>query len=285
MSVVAHPRAGSAGSTARRLPDGWAVLALPMALFFLLPLAALLWRGAPDRLWASVRQPVVLSAISLSLVTTGQATALSVLLGTPAALLLARRRTRLAGVLDALVDLPTVLPPAVAGVALLLAFGRRGLVGSALSGVGLHLAFTRAAVVMAQGFVSAPLFVRAAAVGFAGVDAELEHAAALDGATPWQCFRSVTVPLAWEALASGAAMAWARALGEFGATIIFAGNLPGRTQTMPLAIYMGFETDYDVAVALSLVLLGLSLLVLAMVKGVLRRTGGVGREVCSSRAP
>jgi molybdate transport system permease protein len=167
-----------------------------------------------------------------------------------------------------------VLPPAVAGIALLMVFGRRGLLGAPLADLGLSIPFTTAAVVMAQCFVSAPYYVKAAAAGFAGVDRELEHAAALDGAGPAQVFRYITAPLSWPALFGGAVMTWARALGEFGATIIFAGNLPGRTQTMPLAIYIGFERDLDIALTLSAILLVISFAVLALVKGLLRQ--GVG---------
>jgi len=164
-----------------------------------------------------------------------------VLAGTPLAYLLARRRFRGRTALDTLIDLPMVLPPSVAGIALLVAFGRRGLVGQYLTVAGIELAFTQMAVVLAQIFVAAPFYIKAAAAGFAGVDRELEQAAALDGATPLQVARYVTVPLAWTSLFGGAVMTWARALGEFGATIIFAGNFVGRTQTMPLAIYQGFE--------------------------------------------
>jgi molybdate transport system permease protein len=170
-----------------------------------------------------------------------------------------------------LIDLPTVLPPAVAGVALLLAFGRRGLLGSYLEAAGLHIAFTQTAVVIAQTFISAPLFIKAAIVGFGAVERELEQAASLDGASRWEVFRHITIPLAWTALLSGAVLAWARALGEFGATIIFAGNFPGRTQTMPLAIYIGFELDLGVAITLSIILVGFSFLVLIAVKALLYR--------------
>ena len=168
-------------------------------------------------------------------------------------------------------ELPTVLPPAVAGVALLVAFGRRGLIGQWLAAAGLGVSFTTAAVVMAQLFIAAPLFVRAAMLGFAGIATELEQAAEIDGASPWQRFRYVTLPLAYPALLSGAVVAWARALGEFGATIIFAGNFPGRTQTMPLAIYIGFELDLDAALVLSVLMIVASFATLALVKWGLHR--------------
>jgi molybdate transport system permease protein len=164
-----------------------------------------------------------------------------------------------------------VLPPSVAGIALLIAFGRRGLLGSTLEELGLSIAFTQAAVVVAQVFVAAPFYIKAAIAGFAGVDRDLEQAASIDGAHAGQIFRHITAPLAWPVLFGGAVMTWARALGEFGATIIFAGNFPGRTQTMPLAIYIGFELDLNVALTLSIILLVTSFLVLFVVKGVLRQ--------------
>jgi molybdate transport system permease protein len=140
-----------------------------------------------------------------------------------------------------------------------------------LADLGIQVAFTQIAVIMAQTFVAAPFYVKAASIGFAAVDAELEQAAAIDGAGTWQSFRHVTVPLAWAAMLSGAVMTWARALGEFGATILFAGNYLGRTQTMPLAIYIGFELDLDVALTLAAILVLLSFLVLFVVKGILQR--------------
>jgi molybdate transport system permease protein len=238
--------------------------------FLLLPLAALFLRTSPGQLALRFGDPTVTQAIALSLQTSFTAVLLSVLMGIPVAYLLARRQFPLRRALDTLVDLPTVLPPAVAGVALLMAFGRRGLLGAGLADLGIEIAFTRAAVVLAQMFVAAPLFVKAAKVGFAGVNAELEQAAALDGASGWQIFRRVTLPLAWPGLVVGGVMTWARALGEFGATMIFAGNFPGRTQTMPLAIYMGFELDLNIALALSIILVGVSFLVLVIVKGLFR---------------
>ncbi|MGL4648096.1 MAG: ABC transporter permease, partial [Caldilineaceae bacterium] len=192
--------------------------------------------------------------------------ALALLLGTPLAWLLGRRRFRGRSIVNALVDLPMVLPPAVAGLALLMAYGRRGLVGPTLGIFGIEVVFTPWAVVLAQLFVAAPFFVRAAATAFGSVQHDLEEAAMLDGASKRGVFRHITVPLAGAALAGGAVMTWARALGEFGATIIFAGNLPGRTQTMPLAIYLGFELDLDVALALSTLLLAVAFGVLLVVK-------------------
>ncbi len=163
----------------------------------------------------------------------------------------------------------------MAGIALLIAFGRRGLVGVYLNELGISLAFTTAAVICAQVFVAAPFYIKAAMTGFAGVDRDLEQAAAIDGANAWHVFRAITLPLAWPVLFGGAVMSWARALGEFGATIIFAGNFPGRTQTMPLAIYIGFEVDLTVALTLAVILLVISFLVLFIVKGLLRQRVGV----------
>lgn len=249
---------------------GWA-LSLPLLLFLLLPLLALLLRATPGEVWENLGRPEVSQAIRLSLTTSTVATALIILAGTPVALLMTRERFRFKRALDTLIDLPTVLPPAVAGVALLITFGRRGIVGGLLADLGWEIAFTPAAVVLAQIFIAAPLYVKSAIVGFAAVEPEMEQAAALDGANPWQAFRRVTLPLARPALLNGAILAWARGLGEFGATIIFAGNFPGRTQTMPLAIYIGFELDLDVALILSVILLGLSFFVLLLAKLFLQR--------------
>jgi molybdate transport system permease protein len=161
----------------------------------------------------------------------------------------------------------------VAGVALLMAFGREGVLGGLLGRLGVHIAFTPVAVVLAQMFIAAPFYIKAAMIGFANIDIELEQSASLDGASAWQVFRYVTVPLSWSALLSGSVLSWARALGEFGATIIFAGNFPGRTQTMPLAIYIGFQLDLDIALTLSVILVGFSFLALMVIKGLLRGEG------------
>ena len=250
----------------------WLVLAsLPMLVFLLLPLVALLLRIPLAQLLANLANREVSQAISLSMITTTLTVLLTLLLGTPLAYLLARRRFRGHTALDTLIDLPMVLPPSVAGIALLVAFGRRGLLGQYLSAAGIELAFTTNAVVLAQLFVAAPFYIKAAAAGFAGIDRELEQAAALDGAGPFQVFRYVTGPLAWTALFGGTVMTWARALGEFGATIIFAGNFVGRTQTMPLAIYQGFEQELNVALTLSVILLAVSFAILFLVKGILRQ--------------
>jgi molybdate transport system permease protein len=244
---------------------------VPVLLFLLLPLLALVLRIAPAQILANLLNAEVAQAIWLSIVTTMLTLLTTIVAGTPVAYLLARRHFRARVLLDTLIDLPMVLPPSVAGIALLVAFGRRGLFGQYLSSVGLEIAFTQTAVVLAQAFVAAPFYIKAAMAGFAGVDRELEQAAALDGANGLGVFRYVTLPLARTSLLAGAVMTWARALGEFGATIIFAGNFPGRTQTMPLAIYIGFELELNVALTLAVILLGTSFAVLFLVKGVLRQ--------------
>lgn len=245
-----------------------------MLLLVLAPLVALVLRVVPSQLVADLADPAVAQAIWLSLTTSALTSLIAVVGGTPVAYLLARRRFPGHAVLDTLIDLPMVLPPAVAGIALLVAFGRRGLFGPFLGAAGIDIAFTEVAVVLAQTFVAAPLYVKAAVAGFAGVDRELEQVAGLDGASSAQVFRLITVPLAGTALLGGLVMTWARALGEFGATIIFAGNFPGRTQTMPLAIYIGFEIRLDVALTLAAILLATSFGVLFVVKGILRQRVG-----------
>lgn len=250
----------------------WKLLALPFLFFIGLPLAGILSRANLDQVFASLAQSEVTQAIRLSLATSLITVFLTVLSGTPVAYYLADRRRRWFHLVDTLVDLPTVLPPAVAGLALLMAFGRRGLLGAWLNMLGISIPFTGAAVVMAQLFVAAPLYIKSAAIGLGAVEDELISAAAMDGATGWQTFRLIILPLAWTSLLSGGVMTWARALGEFGATIIFAGNFPGRTQTMPLAIYLGFEMDLQAAVALSILLIGISFLAILLVKAIFHRT-------------
>jgi molybdate transport system permease protein len=218
----------------------------------------------------SVRQALV-----LSLVTTGISLIIIITLGTPLAFLLARREFHGRQLLETLVELPMVLPPAVAGIALLAAFGRRGLFGSELNTVGISLPFTAAAVVLAQIFVSVPFYVRSARTGFSRIDRDLEAAASDLGAGPFHVLWTIILPLCKQSLIAGAVLAWARALGEFGATIMFAGNLPGKTQTMPLAIYGRLEAgDLETALILSSILLTVSIIVLLGV----RLVGGIGRS-------
>ena len=269
---IRHEMTWSMHMTQRRRTASWyLVLALPLLIFLILPLVALLLRIQPAAFVAHLANRQVVQAIHLSLWTTAISTLCTLLFGTPLAYWLARHRFRGRQLIDTLLDLPMVLPPAVAGIALLVAFGRRGLVGASLNELGITLAFTQTAVVLAQLFVAAPFYVKAAIAGFGAVDQDLEQAAALDGASGWGIFRYITVPLAWPTLFGGAVMTWARALGEFGATIIFAGNFPGRTQTMPLAIYIGFELDLNVALTLAVILLATSFFVLFVVKGLLRQ--------------
>lgn len=262
-------RADSGAAPARprglRLTLSRALVALAAAVglaFLVLPLAALVWRAVEARAWNALAQGGVLSAIGLSLVTTTSAIILIALFGTPLAWTLGRRQFRGRRLAQVLVELPIVLPPAVAGLALLLAFGRRGLLGPLLAEAGISLPFTTAAVVMAQVFVSAPFFVRAAQVGFQDVPRELEDAARVDGASSFALFRHITLPITRRVLGAGLILSWARALGEFGATILFAGSLEGRTQTMPLFIYNIFERDLNAAIWAGVLLVGLALLAL-----------------------
>lgn len=253
--------------SALRIGPSWWLMGLPIFLFLLLPLGALLLQSHPAEILSSLSTPTASQAIILSLKTSFISVGITLLFGAPLAVVLARRDFALRKSIETLIDLPMVLPPAVAGVALLMAFGRNGVFGQFL---GLQIPFTQAAVIMAQVFVAAPLFIRSAIIGISRVNDELIEAALLDGATTWQVFRYVIQPIAQPAFIGGAVLTWARALGEFGATIIFAGNFPGRTQTMPLAIYLGFEINLDVAIALSVILMGTSFLVLLVVRHTLR---------------
>ena len=249
----------------------WRSLALPLVLFITIPVVALFARTPLSTILENLNRAQMIQAISLSLITSTATTAATLIFGTPVAILLTHRNLRFNRLLDTLVDLPTVLPPSVAGIALLMAFGRKGLLGSFFAALNISIPFTMIAVILAQTFVASPLYIRAATIGFSAVDNELKQAAAIDGAKRWQILRHITVPIAWSSILSGAVMTWARALGEFGATIIFAGNYPGRTQTMPLAIYIGFEINLDVALTLSVILVCLSFLTLIIVKGFLHR--------------
>ncbi|GIV98460.1 MAG: molybdenum ABC transporter permease [Herpetosiphonaceae bacterium] len=250
----------------------WALLlaGVPLLLLLLLPILALVVRTPPALLAHYLGSSGTVQAVGLSLGTSIAATLSVALLGTPLAHMLARRRFHGRRLLEALIDLPTVLPPAVAGLGLLMVFGRRGLLGSWLQSFGVEIAFTPLAVVLAQIFVAAPYYVKTASIGLTGVSVELEQAAGLDGAGPLQVFRHITLPLAWRSLIGGMALCWARALGEFGATIIFAGNYPGRTQTMPLAVYLGFEIELEQALTLAVILLAFSFGILFTIRALLR---------------
>ncbi|HEX6738770.1 MAG TPA: ABC transporter permease [Vicinamibacteria bacterium] len=231
-----------------------------------LPLLSLVLRISPTALLDRLGEPLILQALWLSLLTSLAATVTVVALGLPVAYLLTMADFRGKRLLETLIELPMVLPPTVAGVALLTAFGRMGLAGEALAMLGVSLPFTTLGVVVAQSFVAAPFFVSAARAGFAEVDRRYLDAAATLRAAPGTAFLRVLAPLAAPSLFAGAAMSWARALGEFGATITFAGNMPGVTQTMPLAVYLALQSDLEAAVALSVLLLAVSLTVLLGVR-------------------
>ena len=237
-----------------------------LALLLGLPLVSLFTRVPLTDLLQRLGDPAVRSALWLSLWTTVCATALVVLLGLPMAYLLATKSFSGKKVVETLVELPIVLPPTVAGLALLLAFGRMGLAGGVLRAAGIMLPFTSLAVIVAQVFVGIPFFVSAAVGGLRGVDPRFSDAAHTLGADPGYAFMRVALPLALPSLLSGAALAWARGLGEFGATIMFAGNFPGRTQTMPLAVYSALESDLPAAITLAVLLLALSAGVLLTVR-------------------
>jgi molybdate transport system permease protein len=258
--------------------NAWKTLTLPFMLFLIIPFIALFSNITTTTFWNNLESQQVLQAMQLSLMTSISTVVLTIVFGTPVAYLISRRRTPFVRFIDTLIDLPTVLPPAVAGVALLMAFGRRGLIGAWLSSIGVTIPFTPLAVIMAQMFVAAPFYIKAVTIGFIEVDCELRKAAAMDGANRWHTFRYVMVPISWKSILSGSVMTWARALGEFGATIIFAGNFPGRTQTMPLAIYIGFETDMNVAITLSVILVCFSFLIIVLVKGLLHQKMTTGLD-------
>jgi molybdate transport system permease protein len=236
-------------------------------LFLVLPLAGLLIRAPWSTLPQRLAQPGILTALRLSLLTATLATLVCLCLGVPLAWLLARVDFPGRRLVRALVTVPLVLPPVVGGIALLLVFGRRGLVGAWLDTTfGITLPFTTTGVVLAEAFVAMPFLVIAVEGALRGADARYEEAAATLGAGRWTTFTHVTLPLVAPGVAAGAVLCWARALGEFGATITFAGNYPGRTQTMPLAVYLALETDLQTAIVLSLILLIVSVAILASLR-------------------
>ncbi len=234
------------------------ILAGSFFLFLGIPLAALIIREPPTMLWQAIQQPEAIEALQLSIITTTISTLLAVVFGLPVAYVLARLRFPGRAFLETLVTMPTVLPPVVAGVALLVTFGRFGLLGRYLSPLGITLPFTTVAVVLAQMFVASPFFINSAKAGLEQLDARYEMAAYTLRASPLYTFRRVVLPLIRPALLSGAGLAWARALGELGATITFAGNFPGTTETTPIAVYVAAESDLDAAVSLAVVLLAVS---------------------------
>ena len=245
------PARGSRRAGRASLAVAW-ILGLVLAL----PVVVLVGRAiAGGSFAAMLGSAAVVDALVLSLATTACSLVVTIAIGMPLAFVLARRRFRGSALLETVVDLPIVLPPAVAGLALLLVLGRRGLLGAPLDLLGLSIPFTTLAVVIAQVFVASPFFIRSARAGLAAVDRDVEDAARVDGATEADIVRWISIPLAAPALAAGLVMAWARALGEFGATIMFAGNVEGRTQTLPLLVYGEFQGgDLDASIAAAAVL-------------------------------
>jgi molybdate transport system permease protein len=254
---------------------GLLILLAPVVILFLLfltiPVASLFLRITPEAFLESLQNPVVLDALFLSLVTAIASLFIVIIMGTPLAYLNARTSYWGKEVVDTLIDLPIVMPPAVAGIALLMAFGRRGVIGEYLNAFGIQIAFTTLAVVMAQTFVASPFYIRQARASFQAVDRTFEDAARTLGAGRLRVFFRVTVPIAWAGLVSGAILTFARALGEFGATIMFAGNFQGRTQTMPLAIYATMQGELNDAITLAIILVVISFAVILMVKYITRR--------------
>ena len=263
------PRFSGKGDT---LASGLAAAALALVAGFIsLPILSLILWTINEESWHAMASPEARDALLLSVRTTAISMLIVITVGTPAAYVLARAEFPGKRFVDALVDIPAVLPPSAAGIALLLTFGRFGLVGKYFDAFGVTISFTTAAVVIAEVFVAAHFYVRQATVGFAGVRRDVEEAALVDGAGRLSAFMRVTVPLAFPALVAGAVMAWARALGEFGATIIFAGSFRGVTQTIPLAIFAEFQSNIDAAVALSVLVLGFAFVVILTVKYLTRR--------------
>ena len=245
------------------------VLGVPAALALLLlvvPLVALLLRADWGRLPSDLATPTVLPALRLSLLTTSTTAVLCLLLGTPLAWFLARSERRATSWVRALLTVPLVLPPVVGGVALLMTWGRNGLIGQHLTPFGIQIPFTTVAVVLAETFVAMPYYVLAVEGAMRGLDPRLEAVARTLGAGDLRYLRTVAIPLVLPGIASGLALAWARALGEFGATITFAGNFPGTTRTMPVEVYLALQQDPEAAIALSLLLLLVSVAVLALLR-------------------
>ncbi|TQS45799.1 molybdate ABC transporter permease subunit [Cryptosporangium phraense] len=243
-------------------------------VFLVLPLLGLLIRAPWSALPQLLRDPLVFEALKLSLISAVLATAISLVFGVPLAWVLARAEFPGKTLLRALVTVPLVLPPVVGGVALLLAFGRRGIVGKYLDAwFGYTIPFTTTAVVLAETFVAMPFLILTVEGALRAADRRYEEASASLGAGRWTTFRRITLPLVAPSVLAGAVLCWARALGEFGATITFAGNFPGTTQTMPLAVYLALENDPDAAIALSLVLLAVSVVILAALRDRVVRTG------------
>jgi molybdate transport system permease protein len=260
----------------RRSGAPWplAVPAVVAILFLVLPLVGLLVRAPWRTMPALLSDSTVGEALKLSLITATAATAVSIVIGVPLAWVLARVTFPGRSLLRALVTLPLVLPPVVGGVALFLALGRRGLLGQYLDRwFGITIPFTSYAVVIAEAFVAMPFLIVTVEGALRAADPRFEEASATLGASRWTTFRRVTLPMIGPSVLAGSVLCWARALGEFGATITFAGNFPGRTQTMPIAVYLALETDPDAAIALSLVLLVVSVIILVSLRERVLRVG------------
>jgi molybdate transport system permease protein len=245
---------------------GAAALVLSVTLYLALPVAALFLRTTPDLFLSSLGNPEVMSALSLSLFTSLATISVVILLGTPFAFFHSRSRYRGKTLVDTLIDLPLVLPPAVAGLGLLLLYGRMGLIGRYLNLFGITLAFSTFAVIMAQIFVASPFYIRQAKDLFEQLDPAFELTARTLGGSPLRIFLRITIPLTANGLLSGAVMTFARALGEFGATIMFAGNLPGVTQTMPLAVYAGLEGNFDIGISIAILLVIISFAIMLAIR-------------------
>jgi molybdate transport system permease protein len=274
-----------------RLSEGvarvWTALASTgLFVFLFLPILSLFVTMSPAAMIRKLAAPVAFQALWLSLATTFQSLGWMVLFGTPLAYMLAKRTFPGKRLMEVLVQLPVVTPPAVAGVGLLLAFGRAGLLGHALEAGGIHIAFSRLAVVMAQTYVAVPLYLQSARDAFLRVDDQYLQVSRTLGVSRLSTFFRVTLPLAFPGVLSGAALGWARALGEFGATMMFAGNLPGKTQTLSLAIYSAMQSDFQVAVAVSALLMTAAFVLLAGIKWMEYGPGGwwrrEGRGSCAA---
>lgn len=251
----------------RRPPRLLVALAALGVVLFLLPIIGLLGRTPWGDLPSLLSSDIVVDAIRLSLITSIGATALAAIIGLPLAYMLARVEFRGRAIVRALVLLPLVLPPVVGGAALLFALGRRGVVGDPLNSLtGIVLPFSAWGAVVAVTFVSMPFLVITVEGALRNMDRRFEHAAHTLGAGGWTVLRRVTLPMIWPSIVAGFALTWARALGEFGATITFAGNLQGRTQTLPLAVFVALETDRDTAIAISLVMVAISMTVLVLLR-------------------
>lgn len=259
-------------------PGGLSIVALPAIVIVILPVVAVMWRTNWSSFFSSITSDSSRTALNLSLQTSLAATFMALIFGTPLAWLLANRDFKFKTLIRALCVLPMVLPPVVGGVALLYAFGRRGLIGSVLDEwFGIQLAFTQTAAVLAQFFIAAPFFIVVMEAAFGQVDQRVVGTARTFGAGPWRTFVTITLGLVRPSLIAALVLTWARALGEFGATIAFAGNTPGRTQTVPLAVYSQLESGDDSALALSMLMMIVCVVALVALRGTwvsaLRRGG------------